>query len=97
MTTKAIHNEPKTRFDARLSLEQKEVFLQAMKLGGYRNLSDFILHSAQDKAMEIIRRNEQILASQRDSELFFDAINNAAQPNQALLDAAKEYKNQTTK
>lgn len=94
MTTKAIHNETKTRFDARLSLEQKTVFLQAVKLGGYRNLSDFILHSAQDKAMEIISKNEQVLASQRDSELFFDAISNPAPANQALLDAAKEYKKQ---
>lgn len=81
-----------TRFDTRLSLEQKQFFERAAQLGGYRNLTDFILLSAQERAREIIEKNEQILASERDRTLFFDALTNPAPPNEALVAAATDYK-----
>jgi uncharacterized protein (DUF1778 family) len=42
------------RFDARLSLTQKELLEKAAHLGGYRSLSDFVIKVAEDKANEII-------------------------------------------
>jgi Uncharacterized protein conserved in bacteria len=64
------------RFDARLPKEQKLLFEEAALLGGYRNLTDFIFAAAQDKAKEIIKEREQVIASERDSQIFFDAITN---------------------
>jgi uncharacterized protein (DUF1778 family) len=84
--------EKKARFDTKLPKEQKMFFERAARLGGYRSLTDFVILAAQSKAKEIIEEREQVLASNRDSEIFFDAITNAAEPNKELIDAANEYK-----
>lgn len=83
--------EVKARFDTRLSKEQKLIFEKAALLGGYRSLSDFIILTAQEKARKIIQESETILASEKDSELFFNALMNAEKPNQKLITAAKDY------
>ncbi|MFV0345942.1 MAG: DUF1778 domain-containing protein [Bacteroidales bacterium] len=79
------------RFDARLSKEQKQFFEQAAYLGGYRNLTDFIIRAAQEKAKAIIQEREQIIASEQDSEIFFDAITNPRNPSARLQDALNNY------
>ncbi|MEL7588715.1 MAG: DUF1778 domain-containing protein [Prolixibacteraceae bacterium] len=81
-----------TRFDARLSKRQKLYFEKAATLGGYRNLTDFIFATAQEKAREIIQEKETVLASQKDSEIFFDALMNPEKPNDALTAAAENYR-----
>jgi len=80
-----------SRFDARLPKAQKVYFEKAAQLGGYRSLTEFILSSVMEKAKIIISENEQAIASQRDSELFFQAILQQTKPNQALMEAANEY------
>lgn len=87
----ATKNE-KARFDTRLSKEQKQFFERAAVLGGYRSLTDFVVLTVHNKAKEIIEERERIVASQRDKEIFFDAILNPGKPSKALLSAAKEYK-----
>lgn len=84
--------EEKARFDTRLPKEQKMFFERAARLGGYRSLTDFVILAAQSRAKEIIEEREQILASNRDSEIFFDAITSSIEPNNELLTAANEYK-----
>lgn len=79
----------KARFDTKLPVDQKQYFERAATLGGYRSLTDFMLSSAQEKAEEIIRKEETILASERDAEIFFEAINADAKPNKALKDLVK--------
>ncbi|MBN7811130.1 DUF1778 domain-containing protein [Algoriphagus sp. H41] len=79
------------RFDARLSKEQKQFFEKAAYLGGYRNLTDFVILTVQEKANEIIREKEALLASDRDSELFFDALVNPKKPSENLKKALAEY------
>ena len=83
-----------TRFDTRLPKEQKIYFEKAALLGGYRNLTEFILSAVSEKAKAIVSDNERIIASQRDSEFFFNAILQQTKPNNALLEAVNEY-NQT--
>ncbi len=83
--------QEKVRFDARLPKEQKQLFEKAALLGGYRNLTDFVILTVQNRANEIIKAQEQIIASKKDAELFFNAITNPDKPNKALLDAAKAY------
>ncbi|MCO5259768.1 MAG: DUF1778 domain-containing protein [Crocinitomicaceae bacterium] len=79
------------RFNARLSLEQKALFERASILGGYRSLTDFIFKTAQMKAEEIIKENEKIIASERDSQLFYDVVTKGKAPSRNLKNAYKAY------
>lgn len=90
METKSLKNE-KTRFDTRLPKEQKLFFEKAANIGGFRNLTDFIISAVQEKATKIIKEREIILASDRDNELFFNAIIHADKPNNELISATEEY------
>lgn len=87
-----ISSENKARFDTRLSKEQKNFFERAAILGGYRSLTDFVILTVQKKAKEIIAERDRIIASKKDSEIFFNAIVNPNKPNKELLSAAKEFK-----
>jgi uncharacterized protein (DUF1778 family) len=80
-----------SRFDARLPKEQKQFFEKAAYLGGYRNLTDFVILTVQEKAKEIIKEKELIIASERDSEIFFNAITNPQKPSKTLKNALKDY------
>ena len=91
METKELNIE-KARFDTRLPKEQKAFFERAARLGGFRSLTDFIILTVQEKAKEIILEREQVIASQKDSEIFFDAITKPSKPNQKLTEAANDYK-----
>lgn len=91
MATKEL-NSKNARFDMRLSKEQKVFFEKAARLGGYRNLTDFVVMAVQEKAKEIISEKERIIASQKDSEVFFNAIMNPKAPNDELSKAANEFK-----
>jgi uncharacterized protein (DUF1778 family) len=91
MATKELKQE-KARFDTRLSKEQKVLFERAAQMGGYRSLTDFVVLTVQEKAKEIISEKEQILASEKDSELFFNAITHSPKANENLINAANEYK-----
>ena len=75
------------RFNARLPKEQKILFEKAALLGGYRSLTDFVILAVQEKAKEIIKEKEQIISSERDSKIFFNAITKPNKPNKALIDA----------
>jgi uncharacterized protein (DUF1778 family) len=79
------------RFDARLSKEQKQFFEKAAYLGGFRSLTDFVLLTVQEKAKEIVKEKEQIIASEKDSEIFFDAITNPREPSETLKAAFDDY------
>jgi len=83
----------KTRFDTRLTYAQKELFEKARRLGGYRTLTDFVLSALQEKAEKIIQEEEIIIASNRDAQIFTEAITNPNKPNEALTNAFnKHYK-----
>ena len=80
----------KTRFEARLTVEEKEFFERAAAIGGFRSLTDFIVRSAKIRAEEIVSQHELIVSSKRDGEIFFDAILNAEAPNDKLRAAANK-------
>jgi uncharacterized protein (DUF1778 family) len=91
-------NKVKTaRFDTRWPEEQKDFFERAAVLGGYRTLSEFVYATLQEKAQKIVKEKSEILASERDRQIFFDAILNPTQPNAALKAAAEEYREFTQK
>jgi uncharacterized protein (DUF1778 family) len=80
-----------TRFDTRLSMEQKKLFENAASIGGYRNLTDFIIHTVQEKAYEIIKSKEQIISSEKDAAVFFNALDKTSKPSKVLKNAVKDY------
>ncbi len=82
----------KGRFDAKIPKAQKQLFEYAAHLGGFRTLTDFIINAVQEKANTIIEEHNTILASEKDREIFFDAIMNPRGPNKKLHDAAERYK-----
>ncbi len=82
----------KARFDTRLPKEQKEFFEYAAALGGFRTLTEFVVFSVQQQASQIVERNQAIVASKRDKEIFFDAILNPGKPNAQLKAAAARFK-----
>jgi len=91
MATKEI-NTKNARFDTRLTKEQKVFFERAAILGGFRSLTDFVVVALQEKAKEIVSERERFIASQKDSEIFFDAVINPKSPNKELTKAADEFK-----
>lgn len=92
-----IEQEGKARFDTRLSREKKLMIEKAALLGGYKNLSDFVVTTVCEKAQAIIQKSETILSSQRDNAVFFDALVNPPEPNDALRSEASQYKKQNSK
>ena len=84
-------NTKDARFDTRLPKEQKVFFEKAARLGGYRNLTDFVIMAVQEKAKAIISENERILASEKDNQIFFEALMNPSAPNEELSKAAAEF------
>ncbi|MFM2387791.1 MAG: hypothetical protein RL660_2548 [Bacteroidota bacterium] len=84
-------NKDIARFDARLTKTQKEFFERAAILGGYRSLTDFVILAVQEKAKAIVQESEQVIASAKDSQIFFDAISNPKKPSKALKGALKDY------
>jgi len=83
--------EKQARFNARLPKEQKLLFERASVLGGFRNLTDFILQTAQKRAKEIIEEKEEVIASKKDAEIFYDAITNFRAPSKKLKEALNDY------
>jgi uncharacterized protein (DUF1778 family) len=89
----------KTRFDTKLTTDQKTLFERAAKLGGYRTLTDFVVSTVQEKAKFIVEQHEAVLATERDRNVFFEAIMNPPKPGKRLQEAAERYhelKNQST-
>lgn len=82
------------RLELRLTMERKEYFEEVATLGGFKSLSDFIIHSASQKANKIVEEHNRILASERDKKLFFEALMNSPKPNQALKRAFTKYNNE---
>ncbi|MGL6269016.1 MAG: DUF1778 domain-containing protein, partial [Chitinophagaceae bacterium] len=62
------------RFDARLSRSQKELFAKAARIKGFKSLSEFVIHTTQEAANQIVERNDAILASENDKDIFFEAL-----------------------
>jgi len=80
-----------SRFEIRLSREDKSLFEEASQIAGYKTLSAFVLSSLREHANRIIKERDQILASQRDKEIFFNAVFSDTEPVEALKKASGKY------
>lgn len=84
--------DEKARFDTKLPKWQKEKFETAAKIAGYRSLTEFVLSTVNEKAETIIEKHQAILTTERDREIFFEALTNPPAPGKDLLEAAQKFK-----
>ena len=80
-----------SRFELRLSTEDKLFFEKASKISGYKTLSGFVTSVVREQATKIIRNKEQILSSKKDKEIFFNAVLSNIEPSEKLKKASKKY------
>lgn len=79
------------RLEARLTDEQKTLFQHAADLTG-RSLTEFVVSSAQEVAARTVREREVLTLSERDRQVFVDALLKPVSPNKRLRQAANRYK-----
>jgi len=80
------------RIDIRVTPEEKSLFVQAHQISGEKSFSSFLIRIIRKKSHKIIEDNQRVLASERDRNIFFDAICADQAPNQALSEAARRFK-----
>jgi uncharacterized protein (DUF1778 family) len=78
------------RLEARVTAAQKELFKEAANAKGL-SLSDFVVSSATEAAIVVLREKQIIDISRGDQEAFIKALNEAPQVNDRLRTAAKRY------
>lgn len=79
------------RLEARITEQQKAIFLRAAKLTG-RSLTDFVVASAQENATRTLRDHDAMVLSNRDRKAFVESLLNAPEPTTRLRKAAQRYK-----
>jgi len=82
------------RLEARVTKEQKALFARAADLQG-RSLTDFLVASAQEAAMETVRAHDAMRLSERDRQLFVSSLLAPPSPARTLEKAAKRYRERT--
>jgi uncharacterized protein (DUF1778 family) len=82
------------RLEARISKAQKELFVRAAELQG-RSLTDFLIASAQEAALETVRTHDALRLSEGDRRTFVSALLTPPTPAKTLQRAAKRYRKRT--
>jgi uncharacterized protein (DUF1778 family) len=85
----------KERLETRLTPQQKKRIERAARIKG-TSLSDFVVLSADDAALRVIREQETLSLNERASEVFIDALFNPPAPGRRLAAAAKRFRARTT-
>lgn len=80
------------RVELRISSTEKRIFKRAQRLSGDKSFSSFIVRVVKKQAEEILAKNDRIIATEKDRQVFFDAVFGKTKPNQNLVEAAKRYK-----
>ena len=82
------------RLEARITDEQRQLFQHAADLQG-RSLSDFVIATVHEKAVQTIESMEIIRLNAQESLKMAEAIFNPREPNPQLRAAAKRYMENT--
>lgn len=78
------------RVEARVSADQKALFQRAADLQG-RTLTDFLIASAHEAAVRVIRDEQTIRLNAEESRAFAEALLNPRDPTADLKAAASRY------
>ncbi len=81
-----------SRVEFRVSKADKELFDYVCSIRGYKSFSEFARVSISKEARAIVEEERRILASERDKEIFFNALmGKEVKPNDALISALKYH------
>jgi uncharacterized protein (DUF1778 family) len=80
--------EDNNRMSLRIPAEEKAILLRAAALK-HKDLSEFVRQHSVDAAKAVIREEEHIALSRRDSLRVLELLENPPKPNAKLLSAAK--------
>ncbi len=78
------------RLEARVSADQKDLFLRAAELQG-RTLTDFVIASVHAAAVRTIEDMQSIQLTKQESRAFAEAMLNPREPTDRLRTAARRY------
>ncbi len=84
------------RLELRLTAEQKRIFQEAAHLQG-RSLTDFVIASVQENALQAIRDHQVLELSLRDRIAFFEAVANPPEPSERMRELATAYRKYTNR
>jgi uncharacterized protein (DUF1778 family) len=80
--------EDNSRISLRIRAEEKALLLRAVALK-HTDLTDFVIRHAVNAARQVIREEDRIRLSERDSLMVLDALENPPAPNAKLRAAAR--------
>lgn len=78
------------RIELRASEKERARLLEAAIFSGM-NLSAFLRQAALEKSDEVLKSRDDIILSNRDRDLFLEALENPPTPNKYLQQAFKDY------
>jgi uncharacterized protein (DUF1778 family) len=81
----------KSRLEARISSEDKELLKRAADLQGC-SLTEFVVRSAQEAARKAVKEHQMMFLTSRDTEVFVKALLKPPAPSKKLKRAANRYK-----
>ena len=81
----------RSRLEARISAEEKELFKRAADLQGC-SLTEFVVRSTQEAARKAVREHQMMSLTARDTEAFVKALLKPPEPGTNLKRAAERYK-----
>ena len=87
----AAGRRKRSRLEARISAEEKELLKQAADLQGC-TLTEFVLRSAQEAARKALKEHQMMSLTARDTEAFVKALLKPPAPSKKLKRAAERYK-----
>src|SRR5579872_1289832 len=90
-TTSSTHSAGTARLNCRVSASIKQRAEEAAGILG-QSITDFTEQALAEKAEAILGQVERIQLSERDFDLFLQAINAPNEPTPALQRAAEDYK-----
>lgn len=86
-----VKTEKMDRIDLRVTRDQKEVLARAAVLSGL-SMSSFLVAKALNEAKKIVSKNESIVLTNRDRDLFYSLLKNPPKPNKNLISLMKNHR-----
>jgi len=87
----ATGRRKRSRLEARISTEEKELLKRAAELQGC-SLTEFVVRSAQEAARKTVKEHQMISLTACDTEAFVKALLKPPAPSKKLKRAAERYK-----
>jgi uncharacterized protein (DUF1778 family) len=87
----AIRRRKRSRLEARISAEEKELLKRAADLQGC-SLTEFVVRSAQEAARKAVKEHQIMSLTARDTEAFVKALLKPPAPSKKIKHAAARYK-----